>query len=395
MAPTRDARVVSLPRRFRQRLARFMDTLARGASPPGMIDMFPPRPAPAAAVQGARPNALLRRRFTMIARYEQNVGRARRWSATGVTLSLLLCAVALTGAVRADDEPAKPEDNARPAASAAPAPAAPAAPAQDRPARFTRDDAEKLWRDKYADRIIVVQGREANREQVDADYLRELAQKGYSPEPQPQPIPSGDVITAEEAAMQAQLGRRIPEMNFDAVAIADVLDYLRDLSGANIFVEWKALENAGVDRTTPVTLRAKNVQLSHALEMVLDSAGGGSVPLGYSTRGGVIRISVGEQLDKVTEIRAYDVRDIVPAEMEMKALEALVKESVQPDSWRDAGGTTGAVHTSKHKMIVTTTEQNHREIRRILEMLREQPQEGARTESAANTARAKPSAAGQ
>jgi hypothetical protein len=33
---------------------------------------------------------------------------------------------------------------------------------------------EKLWRDKYQERIIVVNGREANREQVDRDYLEEI-----------------------------------------------------------------------------------------------------------------------------------------------------------------------------------------------------------------------------
>ena len=190
--------------------------------------------------------------------------------------------------------------------------------------------------------------------------------------------------------MEAQLARRVPELNFDAVALADVIDFLRDVSGANIFVDWKALEAAGMDRTTPVSMRARNVAFSHALDMVLQSASGGTVPLAYSTKGGVIQVSMAEQLDKETEVRAYDVRDLVPAELEMKDLVTMVRETVAPDTWRDAGGTVGVVHSTKHKLIITTTEQNHREIRNVLKMLREEPKDGPKTEAAATAAQAKP-----
>jgi hypothetical protein len=100
----------------------------------------------------------------------------------------------------------------------------------------------------------------------------------------------------------------------------------------------------------------------------------------------VIEISTLEQLDKDTEVRAYDVRDLVPAELEMKSLVTMLQETVAPNSWREAGGSTGAVHSTKHKLIITTTEQNHRGIRNVLQMLREQPKDAPRTEAAASTA---------
>src|SRR5688500_2237202 len=59
----------------RERLARLMDALARGASPPGMIDIVQTR------------QSHLQRRITMIARYD---GKAGRWSAAGVMLSVLI-----------------------------------------------------------------------------------------------------------------------------------------------------------------------------------------------------------------------------------------------------------------------------------------------------------------
>jgi bla regulator protein BlaR1 len=57
----------------------------------------------------------------------------------------------------------------------------------------------------------------------------------------------GAEIPREERATRAQLDRNLPECNFDGVALTDVLDFLHDVSGANIFINWKALADAGVD----------------------------------------------------------------------------------------------------------------------------------------------------
>ena len=366
----------------RRRLAGLMDALARGASPPGMIDLAAYGSAP--FLGAARTDSQLRRRFTMIAQFDRNVVTMKRWSATGVALSLVLGAVALTGAVRgqAQESGAAQDDAAQPVAAAS----APAAQADPAAPPFTDEDAAKLWQTKYSKRIVVVNGREMNREEVDRQFLRELEARkaraaGQVPPPQ-QPV---DVETPEDRAVEAQLARPIPELNFDAVPFAEVVDFLRDVSGANVFVEWTALEAAGVDRSSPVTVRVKNVKFSQALDMVLKSGGKG-VPLGYGLKGGVLRISTREDLDRETEIRAYDVRDIVPAEMEMKELATLISDSVDPSSWRDSGGTVGALHTSKHKLIVTTTEPNHRQIRSILQMLRDDSEHGPKTEAAATAA---------
>src|SRR5690349_434012 len=139
MSPTPDESGRPSPRRrLRHRLAGLMDTLARGASPPGIIDMFPPaRVAPANGTA-----ALLRRRLTMIARFGQTVGNnAKGWRLAGGALSLLLSAVALTGAAAAQDQQGPPANPSEPESGAVPR-------AQGESARFSRADAEKLWRDK-------------------------------------------------------------------------------------------------------------------------------------------------------------------------------------------------------------------------------------------------------
>jgi hypothetical protein len=115
------------------------------------------------------------------------------------------------------------------------------------------------------------------------------------------------------------------------------------------------------------------------------------VPLGFSIDRNVIRISTEEDLDRITEVRAYDVRDVVPNEMPMDDLVKLIVDSVAPETWRDAGGSVGAIHASKHKLIVTQNPMNHMKIREVLQMLREEPQPATATATdAASAAQAGP-----
>ena len=325
------------------RVGRLIDALCRGASPPGMIDMVHAR------------HAHLRRRFTMIARYD---GKSGRWSTSGLAVSLLVGVVALTGAVRGQ--------NAQPDAPSQPAAATPAPQPQQPEAQPAAGEAKPAAAPQPARRNpnFSAVGAAAGQPDVTAAVHDEDA----------------------DAAVLAQLNRKVQELSFDGAPLSDVLDFVRDVSDINLVVEWGTLENAGLARDTPVSLKVRDVTVAHALELVLGDAGRGSVPLGYTIDRNVVRVATGEQLNRYTDIRAYDVRDVVPAEMPMEDLKRLVTEAVAPDSWREAGGSVGAVHTSKHKLIVTQTPMNHRQIREILEMLREQPQETPRAADAASAA---------
>ncbi|MGH7213518.1 MAG: hypothetical protein ACREIT_01960, partial [Tepidisphaeraceae bacterium] len=64
-------------------------------------------------------------------------------------------------------------------------------------------------------------------------------------------------VDETDQAVQAQLDRQLPEVRFDAVGFSDVIDFLRDVSGANIFVNWRALEQAGVDKNARVSARLR------------------------------------------------------------------------------------------------------------------------------------------
>lgn len=289
----------------------------------------------------------------MIARYD---GKGGRWSAAGLALSLLIGGVALTGPVRGQVE------------------APPAAPQPETPA-----EPEPAAANPTAERA------------AEPASARQVTARPATPAPPAETPEAGEAAPEDiDQALLARLDQKVAETNFDGVPLADVVDFLRDVTGGtNIVVEWGSLEQAGVDRNAPITLRVKDVKFGRVLDLVLSSAARGSVPLGYTIDGNIIRISTGEHLDSFKDVRVYDVRDIIASEVQINDLTQLITESVAPDSWRDAGGSVGVIRPTRNKLVVTQTPMNHREIRNVLQMLRQQPpREPARASDAASAAQA-------
>jgi hypothetical protein len=89
--------------------------------------------------------------------------------------------------------------------------------------------------------------------------------------------------------IQTQLARKLPPgINFTGNMFIDVVDFLRDVTGARIDVDWPALEATGVTRETQVSANLSNVRLGEGLPLILASAGNGLL---YCADHGVIWIS--------------------------------------------------------------------------------------------------------
>ena len=208
--------------------------------------------------------------------------------------------------------------------------------------------------------------------------------------------PAGDVeppIPVEPAdgtrkqknrAVQAQLDRALPEVTFDGVALSDVLDFLRDITNANLFVNWRALEGAGIDRNATVSARMKNVKFGKALQIILDGVGGKKGKLGFEVDEGVITISTTEDLGLNYHTRAYDVRDLLQAKPagagggggggagadRAATLAKLITGSVAPQSWRDKGGSVGMLRELPGRLVITQAPEHHDAIANLLNQTR-------------------------
>jgi hypothetical protein len=115
--------------------------------------------------------------------------------------------------------------------------------------------------------------------------------------------------SASPGAKQA-LNTTLPEVRFNGVALTDAIDFLRDVSGANLVVNWKALEEAGIAKDTQLNIRLRGVSFKKALSMVLAEAGGGD-KLTYDVDEGVIQVTTRELADERMITRVYPVQDLI------------------------------------------------------------------------------------
>ncbi|HSU67700.1 MAG TPA: hypothetical protein VLJ39_12570 [Tepidisphaeraceae bacterium] len=116
--------------------------------------------------------------------------------------------------------------------------------------------------------------------------------------------------TARAGMVSQQLSTHLPELNFQGVTLNDALDFLRDVSGANITVNWKALEGAGITKDNPINLHLNGISLRKALEMVLTEASGGDT-VTYVVDQGVVEITTRELADHMMVTRVYPVEDLL------------------------------------------------------------------------------------
>ena len=115
-----------------------------------------------------------------------------------------------------------------------------------------------------------------------------------------------------DRTVQAQLDKPLPEVKLENAQLGDVMDFLRDISGANIFVNWKALEAATVDRTATVNVRLKDVKFSKVLQTVLDSVSTDPTnKIIYTVDDGVITVSTTTALSGAVTTRVYDITDLI------------------------------------------------------------------------------------
>ena len=181
---------------------------------------------------------------------------------------------------------------------------------------------------------------------------------------------------AADAKTKALLDRSLPEVRFDGVGLGDVIDFLRDVSGANIVVAWKSIEDHKIDRNTPVTARLHNVKFATALSAILTSAAQKEGALVYRVEDGVIVITVpGDGPTTPVVFKTYDVHDLIGGNRaQAHRLQKMIVDSVDPGSWKD----TGIISYENGKLKIGQTAANQESIAKLLDDARELLKAGPR-----------------
>jgi hypothetical protein len=194
----------------------------------------------------------------------------------------------------------------------------------------------------------------------------------------PREIAFGFQVDPKTAAV---LDRRLPTPFVLGGTFLDDDDRLRD-EGAQLFVNWHALQAVGIAKETPLTIDVSGMTIGDALLALTAAASTPRVKLGCFVDEGVIEISTHSDLDMNTVMRVYDVRDLVagplylpksratPSPASGSRLVQQIEASIDPTSWRDNGGRPGMIAYLSGQLIITHTELNQGNAARLIYNLR-------------------------
>ncbi len=239
---------------------------------------------------------------------------------------------------------------------------------------------------------------------------------------------SGLDPTSTESEVNRRVALKLQDsvpINFESNKLVNIIEYLRNTTGVNFFVNWPILESIGVGKDMPITLQLTNVPVEQALRLILQHASAGNElePIGYSVIEGVVTISTERDLSKTTDIRPYDIRDLLvqvpnfdqapefdlnaalsntnsggsstpgggggggegggifggeetreeqPTRAEtIEQITNLIQDTVgKKEDWETQGGD-GSIRELNGNLIIKTTPKNHRQIGHLLAQLRE------------------------
>jgi hypothetical protein len=85
---------------------------------------------------------------------------------------------------------------------------------------------------------------------------------------------------------------KVTEINFTGQDLRLLVDYLKDVSGLKIDMNWDALAKAGITKTSPVFLRVKSARVSTILRLILEMLSDGQTPLRGEFKDETITVTV-------------------------------------------------------------------------------------------------------
>lgn len=185
------------------------------------------------------------------------------------------------------------------------------------------------------------------------------------------------------AAERGGLGVVLPELRFEQTPLGEVYDFLRDVAGINLHVNWRALEEVGVSRDMPVNIHLGGVSVRKLMDLLLAESGAADRLTWYVDEG-VVEVTTREVADRRTVVRVYPIDDLVmeipdfagpdlnlsnvaggggsgagllqdqsgnedrdrprSKSERVQALIDLITQTIQPDIWRINGGTATIVY---------------------------------------------------
>lgn len=130
--------------------------------------------------------------------------------------------------------------------------------------------------------------------------------------------------------IQPKLRASLSANFFDDTPLTAVLGYLREKSGVDFVVDWRALHEAGAGPDVEAGLRVQNQPLEQAIETLLAPLGLAYRPIDART----IEITTPEKLAETPAAEFYSVRPQLAAGQTPQSIVERLREEVEPELWQ-------------------------------------------------------------
>ncbi|MBK7405715.1 MAG: hypothetical protein IPJ41_14130 [Phycisphaerales bacterium] len=173
----------------------------------------------------------------------------------------------------------------------------------------------------------------------------------------------------------SKMMREMPEVNFEDQRLEDVLQYIKEVTGADLEAVWADDKTPeGLDKDATITLTAKRVSALRLLEMVLEKAaadqGNYSGGNGWQmTDWGSIECGPKELLARRTRLEVYPIQDMlweIPNYTESPKIDL---QSVLQSSQGGGGGQSPFTQQNQQDVPRRSTEERAQDIIDIIEQL--------------------------
>lgn len=256
--------------------------------------------------------------------------------------------------------------------------------------------------DVWATTVLLHERLDAKRPQPDADNQIAVVWCDGHVELLPVELAKQRIAESKKTLEGARQAKTIAPQNFrvefDQTPLEDAIDQVRDQIDVPLFVNWKALEAAGIERTEPIKMtvitKSSDMLVLTMLRAVSDQEG--LYAPAVKMVDGVLTASTVRDLSRTSDTRVYDIRRLLMTgsegrplapradgtipERPVKAIDTraqrvgqiadLIRDTVGfHEEWAAHGGDLSSIQELNGNLIVKTTPENHTKIPSTLAML--------------------------
>lgn len=124
------------------------------------------------------------------------------------------------------------------------------------------------------------------------------------------PVKSREKEGETQAAALAVLQQRVEAIDWEDAPLHEILDWLREQGPINVIAVWRELNDIGIDRNSPVTLKMRDSTVEQVLAEMLEQLSPDG-EIGFRAYGNTIKLSSRRHFDQQLYTRVYNVADVI------------------------------------------------------------------------------------